>query len=399
MKIAYISYEHPLGISGGGIGTYTDQIASIMAVKSHQVEVFSSNYTGQYSSTLINGYLLHLIPFDKVEVFRENILSLFEERHHEVEFDLIESPEYAADAFLIKKKYPEIPLVVKLHTPSFLVSKLNGERTTLISKIRFKLGGLLRGRIYKSYWVYDKTNDLEYQQYLMADAVYSPSRSLKSIVENTWGSKRISVIPNPFEPKQSFLALKANNNKKVQVTFIGRLEIRKGIVDLVEAIPMVLEKCNVEFAFFGEALNSPWKNIKMAEYIETMLKDYNRHIKIYGKVNYDSIITAFEQSDICIFPSKWENFPTVCLEAMAAGKPVIGTNNGGMQDMIIQGETGELIDSGAPEQIAKAIISLANNVTLRKKMGIAARKHLLENFNGKKIGDDTVYFYNQVLKK
>ncbi|NTE04808.1 glycosyltransferase family 4 protein [Agrobacterium tumefaciens] len=395
MKIAYISYEHPHGIGGGGIGTYTDQIAAVMANRGHDVEVFSSNSTAQNLSIKTTNYLLHLISYTEPSLFKKKVLQVFSERHLAMHFDLIESPEYGADALLIKEKYPKLPLVIKLHTPSFLVSALNDQHS-FFSKARFIIGGLIKGNIPKPYWKYDKTTDNQYQQFLLADGVYSPSQSLKNIINKEWGDKEINVTPNPFVPKDELLKISTKKAAFLQITFLGRLEKRKGIIDLINAIPIVLNTHQIHFQFVGQALDSPEKGKKMDQYIKDNLKKFAKQLTFQDQVNYQNIPAVFENTDICVLPSLWENFPTVCLEAMAAGKVVIGTNNGGMSDMIIDGVTGILIPPNSPYKLAEAIKLLANNRPLIEEMGEKARKHLLSSFNSKVIGELTENFYRKI---
>ena len=103
MRIAYISFEHPPGISGGGIGTYIGQISRLMTSMGHEVEVFSGT-TATPGTIDIDGYTLHLIRAESIAEFRTAVIQVFSPVHDTRAFDLIESPEYGADALEIKKK-------------------------------------------------------------------------------------------------------------------------------------------------------------------------------------------------------------------------------------------------------------------------------------------------------
>jgi len=399
MRIAYISYEHPLGIAGGGIGTYIGQISRLMASRGHDIEVFSG-HINQNQTLNIDGYILHLIKSMHSSEFRQNVLAKFSERQEAKLFDVIESPEYGADALLIKKKFPNLPLTVKLHTPSFLVSELNHDKPNLLQKLRFMLGGLLRGKITKPYWHYHKNSDIEYELFELADSVCSPSNSLKQITNEAWGEKKIKVIPNPFVPSKEILAIQQRHDTKIQVSFIGRLEKRKGILDLAKAIPMVLNSgVNVTFSFIGKPHHSPIKDLPMDEYLKKKLLLFKNDISFKGYIPYHLIPQVLNDTDICIFPSLWENFPTVCLEAMAAGKAVIGTNNGGMADMIENGESGILVPPSSPTKLAEAIIGLCNDKEVFNRVSINARKKVLNHYNGEKIGKMVEEFYENAINE
>ncbi|MBB6235493.1 glycosyltransferase involved in cell wall biosynthesis [Pedobacter sp. AK013] len=397
MRIAYISYEHPLGIAGGGIGTYIGQISRLMASRGHEIEVFSG-HIDENQTLNIDGYILHLIKSGNSSEFRENVLAKFIDRHEAKLFEVIESPEYGADALLIKKKFPSLPLAVKLHTPSFLVSLLNNYNGTFLKKLRFIIGGLIRGKLVRPYWIYNKENDPEYQLFILANSVCSPSNSLKKIVNGTWGNRAISVIPNLFIPSIELTPGIKKNDAPLTVTFIGKLERRKGILDLIKAIPMILkEEQEIQFMFVGAPLGSPIKGLKMDEYINLKLKKQLNHIKFKGFVPYQDMDKVFKETDICILPSLWENFPTVCLEAMSAGIPVIGTSNGGMADIIENDKTGVLIHQNSPTEITQAIIKLKRDYKLREEIAVNGHKHILENYNGDTLGKIIEGFYDKTI--
>ncbi|RYG44963.1 MAG: hypothetical protein EOO01_18580, partial [Chitinophagaceae bacterium] len=276
MRIAYVSYEHPLGITGGGIGTYLGQIASLMAALGHDVEVFTGhpNLSG---SIPYQGYLVHQVQVLNVKEFREKVVDVFATRHATNTFDIIESGEYGADAYHVKKRFRNIPLTVKLHTPSFLVSRLNGY-PDVFQKAVFLLKCLRRGIVQKPYWVYDKKADIEYELFQLADSLSSPSNSLKKIVGKEWGRERdIEVVPLPFEPTPAFLRMPSVKKPqgKTVICFVGKLEVRKGVLSLMKAIPEVVKQSkNVVFRFIGEPLPSPQKGQNMQEYISSELAGF-----------------------------------------------------------------------------------------------------------------------------
>lgn len=271
LRIGYISYEHPLGIAGGGIGTYLGQIARIMTRAGHEVEVFTGHQ--EFTESLeYDGYILHRVHSDSASDFRKKIVDVFTERQQVSPFDVIEAAEYGADALYIKKKFPQLPLVIKLHTPSYLTQELNEYKPTLFDKLRFYLGGIVRGRFPDPYWIYKKEDDLEYEQYCLADSLCSPSKSLAELIKLTWSNSiKVEVIPNPFVPDPSFLnvPIKEPNANQLVVGFFGRLEKRKGILVLMEAIPKILKRnSHFLFHFVGKSHPSPTKGLDMEAYLK-----------------------------------------------------------------------------------------------------------------------------------
>ncbi len=402
MNIAYISYEHPAGISGGGIGTYIGQIAKIMTERGHNVDVFIASEKAA-SSFEYDGYTIHPVEAKTLETFRVNVVEIFTKQYLLKPFDIIESPEYGADALGIRRKFPFIPLAIKLHTPAFITKRLNNYKTSHASKLRFIAGSLVRGKKVEPYWIYDKHEDAEYELFKLADAVYSPSNSLAEIISKEWPSEKvIEVIPNPFSPSTALLnaGITGFKDSPLIVTFLGRLEKRKGILDLMKAIPKVLSYSRkVVFRFVGKSHPSPEKGLNMEEYLKKHLQKYTSNLQFYGVQPYQNIPAILSDTHICVFPSVWENFPNVCLEAMAAGRVVIGTNNGGMADIITHNVSGLHINPSAPQEIAEAIKTLLINPHRIDLLGKAAREKVMLEYNAEKIGSLTESFYKRTIAK
>ncbi|RKD12410.1 hypothetical protein BCY91_12225 [Pelobium manganitolerans] len=402
MRIAYLSYEHPKGISGGGIGTYIGQMAKIMAEAGHSVEVFSGiEEKVTYQAFKHDGYQLHLIPAEHTEIFREKVLKVFEAVHLAHPFDAMESPEYGADALEVKLKYPEIPLVVKLHTPTFLISKLNSD-LNFLSKMRFVLGALRKGNRPKFFWSYNNEYDPEYVLTSLAEKVVSPSHSLAKIVSQKWNLEtKVIVVPYPFKPNQQLLKTSEVSTKPFVVTFIGKLEKRKGVLGLMRAIPKILKKYpNVIFRFVGKALPSPKTGMDMQDYMLSKLSTFRKNLDFQGFQSYEKIPEYLETTSVCIFPSLWENFPNVCLETMAAGRVVVGTDNGGMADMIEDGKTGYLIKPSSSQAVARVILKLLESKPEELAMiGAQARDSVLKRYNANVIGDACTTIFKQIIHK
>ena len=400
MRIAYISYEHPLGITGGGIGTYLGQIASLMSDRGHDVEVFTC-YPLKSEVLNYQGYTVNRIQAASKEAFRNNVVEVFRLKQMISPFNLIEAAEYNADAYFVNKHFLEIPLVIKLHTPDFLIIRLNAYKANAVDKLRYLLGGIRRGKLVKPYWIYRKNEDIEYWQFLQATSVCSPSYSLANIIKKEWESGQpIEVIPNLFIPNKGFLNIPVARytEGKIIISFFGRLEKRKGILDLMNAIPNVLQSHqNVVFRFIGKPHPSPDNRLNMEDYIRHHLKKHLHYIEFLGPQPYENIPGLMAETHICIFPSLWENFPNVCLEAMAAGRAVIASNNGGMADMITDQKEGLLIKPNNTKSIAKAILSLCNEPQKIEQLGKAARKKVLEAYNAEKIGVHVEDFYRKAI--
>src|SRR4051812_43591230 len=123
MRIGFLSYEYFGSAGGGGIGTYVRLCAKMLAARGHSVVVFTS--AGDASDEhCLNGVEVHSTRSTRAN-FAETILPIFERWHARQTFDVIEGPEYGADASAVARRFPDLPLVVKLHTPTFLINEIN----------------------------------------------------------------------------------------------------------------------------------------------------------------------------------------------------------------------------------------------------------------------------------
>ena len=118
----------------------------------------------------------------------------------------------------------------------------------------------------------------------------------------------------------------------------------------------------------------------MKEELQHIIQQKHLNATIHSPVSYHHVPSLYANADIVVFPSLWpEPFGRIAIEAMAAGKPVIGTRIGGIKETVEQG-AGILVLPGSAEQLHAAIQQLIENPSLRTKMGIAGKKHA-EKYN------------------
>lgn len=405
MNIAYVSFECPPDTAVGGIATYVLQVAKMMKNRGHHVEVFTASPTRSVSECF-EGVLVHRVQTESREHFPKQIVTIFQQRHSEIRFDVLESPEYMGDGYEIKKLFPSLPLVVKLHTPDSLMKQLEtfykGIHISSYTKFRFLLGGWIRGQKREVYWNYErwkqKEKDIEYLITSLADQIHTPSLSLGDIVAKEWQLPRETIIhvPNPFVPNARFLDIPVGGSGNKMVTFMGRLEVRKGIIELIKAVPLILEAVpGSQFQFVGKSMGFV-PGMSMKDYISSKLEKYKDRIS-FLKVDSSQIPGVLKETDVCVFPSIWENFPNVCLEAMSAGKAIVASKEGGMRDMLEQPVAGLLIDPLNHREIADAVIRLLNDKALRVELGKAAREKIVQAYSSERIGSLMEKQYSSLL--
>jgi glycogen synthase len=403
MKIAFVSYEYPPDTAIGGIATYVRQAAQMLSQRGHDVEVFAASPSRSGCETS-PGLKVHRIqPRDRAS-FAQEIAPIFAQRHQLVQFDLLEGPDCGADAAVIAAQFPALPLVVKLHTPSYILQKVGHTPLDGSAKLRFILGALRRGQWPKlppTQPLYDRQSDPEYHHALQAQTIAAPSQAIGQQVQADWQLDRgiIDPVPYPYIPTPALLEIPLDTQTQ-RITFIGRLEIRKGILDLMQAIPLVLNQYPAaKFRFVGPAWPSPVKHLNMQEYICQKLHRHIHALEFVGAVPLDQVPQYLAQTDICVFPSIWESFGLVCLEAMAAGRGVVGSSAGGMVELLDGGRAGLLTPPQQPILLAQLILQLLQDPDLRQQYGAIARARVLSHYSLEYIGQIQEASYRSAIDR
>ena len=387
MRIAFVSREYAGVGTGGGIGTYVRNAAQMLAERGHDVEVFTE---GQPEGTRSEaGITVHVVDCHATR-FATAIVPQFEAAHRAHPFDVVESAEYGADGAIVFERFPEIARVVKLHTASFQLGAMNDAYRTFANKARFILGALKRGRIPKPFWGrYSQTNDPECRLTLMADEITAPSAAILTWTGQVWpmDADKLSVIPNVYVPQPAMLAASPDNRMPL-VTFVGKLEARKGVIELAKAIPLILRVVpGARFRFVGRALPHPVTGQPLDEVIKALAGPVaSARIEFTGGVDYSEIAGHLTESAVAVFPSYWENYGYVCLEAMAAGCGVVASSTGGMAELVSDKETGLVAPPKDPPAIAKAVIALLADPAASAAMGAKARSSVIECYSNDAIG-------------
>jgi glycogen(starch) synthase len=396
LKIAFITYEYPPDTAYGGIATYVHQAAQMLVRRGHQAEVFAGSPL-RTGTELEDGVLVHRVLAAQQQDFAAPIGECFAARHGQVNFDVLEGPDYAADAREAARLVPDIPLVLKLHTPSILLLRLNYREPSFFRSARFYWRSLRSGK--RPAWGYNpdfsgdyewamRGDETERQHALQADEIASPSRTLGEMLVKEWGLDRnlVSHVPYPFDPAADLLRIPVETHTD-RVTFIGRLEVRKGVIDMAKAIPKILRRHPAtRFRFVGASEPSPAFNVNMRDYLAEMLDPCREMVEFTGNLPYERIPAVLAETDVCVFPSYWENFPCVCLEAMAAARGIVAGNAGGMDEMLDAGKAGLTVPPRKPQAIAAAVSLLLGDPSRRMRLGRAARERLLSVYCDEQVG-------------
>jgi glycogen synthase len=386
MHILLVSYEFPPAMATGGIGSYMHHLARLLYSKGHTISVISASADAE-EQVIDRGFCMnYLSPSTNQTDFRKQALLIFERYFHGKTIDLMESPEVGACALDIHLKYLGIPLLVKMHTPGVLITNISNTYQPLITKLRYVAGALLRGKIDFGYWrSYDpsKNNDPEYQICKRASIILSPSAALKKWATRFWKlpEEKIQLLANPFTADDELFEFPVSGRGKV-ISFIGKLTVLKGMITFTPAIKKILQ-ANPDYEVVIIGRDEPVSDDKpsMKEWMMNELGTVNQRVRFTGVLASIDIKTELSRSSIVVVPSLWENYPTVVLEAMAAGCAVAASNRGGIPEIIKHGENGLLFNPLSILSMANAIQKLIADEQLRQQLATAGRDTVRNNGN------------------
>ena len=162
------------------------------------------------------------------------------------------------------------------------------------------------------------------------------------------------------------------------VLFVGRLSAPKGIYDLFDAIPRVIERHpEARFVLVGVAENDAMEPVIRAE---AERRGIAPRVAFLGSLEGHEKAAAFVTSQMLVLPSWTEGFPLVIPEAMAAGLPVIATGVGTIPDFVTDAEDGFLIAPRDPRALADRICRLLGDEGLRRRISKRVRERALHEF-------------------
>ncbi|MDO5721031.1 MAG: glycogen synthase [Actinomycetaceae bacterium] len=193
------------------------------------------------------------------------------------------------------------------------------------------------------------------------------------------------------------------------VVFVGRITRQKGLPHLLRALRQVPQ--DTQIVLCAGAPDTPGIKREVEGLIEELRSERDHVHFITEMLPRPELVGVLDAATVFVTPSIYEPLGIVNLEAMAVGLPVVGTATGGIPDVIVDGETGFLVPieqktdgSGTPlnpekfeSDLAERLTRVLQDESLAKKMGQAGRKRAEEQFTWKKIGEETVKLYGDIL--
>jgi len=217
-----------------------------------------------------------------------------------------------------------------------------------------------------------------------ADQCITPTKELADWVSANYGIKqsKITVIPNYVDTEQFRPDVAAG--KDFDIICIGRLEAKKRYELLFEA----LRGTEIKVHIVG--------NGTLRQKLSSLAGEKLPHAKITPRIEHSLLPKHINASNMYVNLAEWEGHPKALIEAMACGCACIGAKSPGIENLIINGQTGLLV-SLEPRQVHSAVKLLLSDNNLRKQLGKNAREYVQKHFSLDKVFEQYRNLFQEVL--
>jgi len=232
-----------------------------------------------------------------------------------------------------------------------------------------------------------------------ADRVIALSRDERALIAKYCpeARERVRIVGNGIDDSVAARAVVRDRrqNDSPIVLYSGRFVDRKGIRELLRAIPPVLDQCpKVRFVLAGGYGTA--SDIER-EWLHEFLQPYRDQIHFTGWLTADKVNEWYKRADILVMPSWYEPFGMVILEGMLHGLPIAATSVGGPVDILEHEKNALLFPPRDVEALADAILQLVRKPDLRQRIGLEAAKEVRNNWLWPNIVKRMQCVYNDVV--
>lgn len=211
-----------------------------------------------------------------------------------------------------------------------------------------------------------------------------------------------------------------SNSGVKRLLFVGRVSPEKGLHILLEAFKTVIRHYpQAELQIVGPESIAPaefilnlsddqkvldlarfYRGSYLAQLRQMLSPEIAKRVSFLGNFAYPQLPEFYRRADVFICPSVWNDpSPLTIGEAMSSGVPVVATNGGGLPELVVEGETGLLVERGDAPALAEAVLHLLGNESLRRSMAKAGRERALRLFSWDKIAQDVLEHYQELMEE
>lgn len=388
MNILTFSPEYP-PLQIGGLARHVEPLSEALVEQGHSVTVITQMASGAPEIENRNG--VEIIRVNPLAINAPDFTSSVLQTNFEMvcraghlfvngkKFDLIHGHDWlVAMAARTLKHQLKIPLVMTIHATE------HGRNQGIYTNLQRYINDLEWLACYEAWRVIVCSNYMKQEiQYLFQ----VPPDKIDIIENGVKPEEFAASVPTGFRNQYADL-------KEKMIFFVGRLVQEKGVQVLIDAIPDILSQyADTKFVIAG-------KGPKMSE-----LKDRAHQIGVADRCYFTGFIddetrnNLYQVCDLAVFPSLYEPFGIVALEAMAARVPVLVTKVGGMGEIIEDGVDGIKVHPGSSHELAQGILRVLRDPTLAKKVKENGYQKAIDQYNWPNIAQKTSKVYERVFQE
>lgn len=385
MKVLMFSWEYPPHMVGG-LGQHVFDLSRFLAQQGITVHIITPGIENLLGYETENGVHIHRVGISQKEgedfkswtfTFNSEAIRKAVSVNYQVGgFDVVHSHDWlVAYAGRSVAKIFEIPLVTTIHATE------HGRNIGLHNRMQMEI------------------NEIEKNLALDSSRVICCSQYMQDEVCNLFGRPRedLRIIPNGVDP-DLFTSLPVTprfdiGDDEQVVFFIGRLVPEKGVWQLINCFPEVLKAVPQAKLYIGG--RGPQKVA-----LEKLARENGIADKVYftGFIAKEDRNYVYNRAKVAVFPSLYEPFGIVALEAMATNTPVIVGNVGGLAEIVSDGFNGLKVSPGSEEELAAAIIKLLTDEKLAGNLQDNGYQTVKSVYSWEVIASSTIEVYNEVIK-
>lgn len=377
MTICFVTDYYPTMPRFGGIGVYSQRIARTLAGRGHQVHVLVAR-ADKDEEFEDEGVRVHLARVKWLPIAGRWLPGLGESlgvaRHlarlnRRWKFDLVEIPNWEGLGFAAVRVpgSRKAPVVIRLHT-------------SLAESIEMAARMPNQGERFMMW--------MERESARHARAVVTHSRSHQERMAALYGIDEIELIPHGVPIPAEFCMPTGK-----MILSIGRMNARKGMETLLEAIPRVAARVpGAEFRIVGPEETHP----AVREFRQK--NPGLRQVEFLGMIDQQRLGELYEQCAVYVSPATYESFGLTFAEAMARGRPVIGCAASAIPEIVRDGVDGILVPPREAAPLAEAMAALLSDDVELLRMAANARQRAVENYSLETAGARTESYFARVLE-
>ncbi|OLN23528.1 hypothetical protein BTO30_05190 [Domibacillus antri] len=376
--VVMLTWEYPPNIIGG-MARHVHGLAEALVESGREVIVLTSACRGAPEYECVNGVHiyrsgpLHESEYDFMRRVADLNMCLFqkgEELIRNYDISVIHTHDWlTGDAAVLLAENHQLPIVSTIHATEY--GRNNGIHNELQSSIAAKEKKLISA----------------------SNTVIVCSQPMKEELRVFYEArdKDIYVIPNGVEFEEHVTTEGRFHQMRPFIFSIGRMVYEKGFQTFFDIDIKNLKKRNIQFIIAGKGpLLEEWRR-------EVKKRGYEDIIHFVGYVSDDERKALFQTCEAAVFPSLYEPFGIVALEAMAFRKPVIASATGGLKSFVLHAQTGLLFEPGNPGDLSTKIRTILDRPELAKQLGANGHEMAKELYSWKHISEQTEKVYDQTV--